>query len=61
MKKSGTTAAAGHAMKNASHSGVRHGPSNKNTHATGNSRGVMGSGMSKGRVAPIKGSDKGGL
>lgn len=57
----GTTAKTAAAMKSASTSGVRHGASQKHTNATSKPKGVMGSGMSKSTVAPIKGQNKGGL
>ena len=58
MKKSGTTMATGHAMKAASKSGVRHGPSQKNV-SHGASRAAKPT--SGGKTAPIKGSDRGGV
>lgn len=55
MKK-GTLSGTGKAMKNASKSGVKHGPAVKNVKSRGKS-----AGRPSGPTAPIKGSDRGGV
>lgn len=61
MAKSGTTTARATQMRSTSTSGVKHGSSNKNVQSHASPKGVTGSGMSKSRMTPIKGSDRGGL
>lgn len=61
MAKSGTTNSTASKMTSGSKSGVKHGPGVKNVQSTASRKGVMGSGMTSGKMAPIRGRDGGGL